>query len=113
MKYSGEKDISRHSYNKLIRINLEFQGKEETKSNQNLKKQIIAYLQNSLKRLHRSGDKFLKSLSRKSISKQLFLPIPTDVAGENTGNKKLQETEMAVEILSKIGMNHRISENGE
>lgn len=37
----------------------------------------------------------------------------TNVAGENTVNKKLQETEMAVEILSKIGMNHRTSENGE
>lgn len=46
IKYSGEEDFSRHSYNKLIRINLVVQEKEEMKPNQNFKKQIVAYLQN-------------------------------------------------------------------
>lgn len=43
IKYSGEEDFSRHSYNKLIRINLVFQEKERMKPNQNFKKQIVAY----------------------------------------------------------------------
>lgn len=39
--------------------------------------------------------------------------MPTDAVGENIVDKKLQETEVAVEILSKIGMNHRTQENGK
>lgn len=37
--------------------------------------------------------------------------MPTDAVGENIVDKKLQETEVTVEILSKIGMNHRTQEN--
>lgn len=52
-------------------------------------------------------------IKEKDLSNQSFSPMPTDVVGENTVNKELQGTEMAEEMLSKIGMNHRTQERGE